>query len=122
VLQVNGTGGFVLGDFITINPGGANAEGAQIAGFGSIDLFNPLRFNHAAGEPIVLAGQRRCLTFNQKLHLIHGIARHFGARAGSPKYEAAYDVNHDGVINSRDIKLVVHTPTCKHHHDDDDDD
>ena len=61
-----------------------------------------------------------CLTFGQKLHLTIGILRRMGAHEGDRAYKARYDVNHDGVIDIKDLVRVIETPTC-HHHDDEDD-
>jgi hypothetical protein len=45
--------GFQIGEEVVIDPGGSNAEVGTIARFGSIILSSPLRYDHAAGEPIV---------------------------------------------------------------------
>lgn len=52
---VTSNDGFAIGDWVTLNPGGTNEETARIIGFGSFILDRPLRFDHAAGETIVLA-------------------------------------------------------------------
>ncbi len=52
-LAVASTTGFNVGDRIRINPGGANEEDNEIAGFGSVLLSSPLEFDHAAGELVI---------------------------------------------------------------------
>jgi len=123
---------------ITINPGGANEEQNQIAGFGSIILVTPLKNPHAAGEAVVEtaapeptatptrtatatstpAPPAACLTLGQKTELIIGIIKRFGAERGERRYKAKYDVNGTGIIGILDIEMVLDTPTCrpKHHH------
>ena len=61
---------------------------------------------------------QNCLTFGQKVSLTIGILRRFGAHEGDRLYKARYDVNHDGVIDIKDLTRVIETPTC-HRHDDD---
>ncbi len=51
-IEVAGEQGFAIGDPIVINPGGANEEENQIAGFGSFLLEFPLAEDHDAGEPV----------------------------------------------------------------------
>jgi hypothetical protein len=53
VLDADGEGAFTVGGTIIINPGGATEERRTIAGFGSILLTEPLRFDHEAGELVV---------------------------------------------------------------------
>ncbi|TAK60580.1 MAG: hypothetical protein EPO22_09145 [Dehalococcoidia bacterium] len=62
----------------------------------------------------------QCLKFGQKVELVIGILKRFGAHEGQKKYKAKYDVNHDGVIDAADLLQVANTPTChRGHHDDD---
>jgi len=49
-----------------------------------------------------------------------GILNRYGAHEGNRRYKAQFDVNHDGVIDAKDLAQVGETPTCHHHHDDDD--
>ena len=53
-----------------------------------------------------------CESAGQKVSLIVGIIRRFGARIGDRRYQPRYDVNHDGVINQLDLQRVFGTPTC----------
>jgi hypothetical protein len=129
VLEVLSTSGFAVGDSIVIDQGASNAEVSQISGFGSILLESPLHFAHQSGESVDLTTAptptptpTRCLTLNQKIRLVIGILRHFGAHAGSHRYRARYDVNHDGIINIDDLRQVLLTPTCNRHHRHHDDD
>lgn len=48
----------MAGDYILINPGGDNEEGNQVIGFGSLLLVSPLKYNHAAGEGVVIITER----------------------------------------------------------------
>jgi hypothetical protein len=64
---------------------------------------------------------QNCLTFDQKIHLLIGIARHFGAHSGTRGYDPEFDVNHDNVIDFADFVQVLHTPTCRNHHHGDND-
>lgn len=57
-LQVSNTGGFLAGDLIRINPGGANQEDNQVVGFGSLLLATPLQLDHLTGEPVVVLSTR----------------------------------------------------------------
>ena len=52
-LQVSHIRGRFEGESIVINQGGATEEVAVVAGFGSIVLQSPLRYDHAVGEIIV---------------------------------------------------------------------
>ncbi len=58
-------------------------------------------------------GPQRCLTVRDKVGLLLGIVAHYGARIGDRRYDSRYDVNHDGVINFGDIRLVLNTPSCR---------
>lgn len=49
------TDNFKIGDIVVINQGGANQETGTYASKGSIILACPLKFDHAAGEPVALA-------------------------------------------------------------------
>lgn len=60
-LQVYNTQAFIPGDLILINPGGENEEGNLVTGFGSLLLFSPLQYAHAAGEPVVIVSTRSYL-------------------------------------------------------------
>jgi hypothetical protein len=51
----------------------------------------------------------QCLTFGQRISLIVNIAIRLGA---NKSYDARFDVNHDGVINVRDLLQVIRTPVC----------
>jgi len=57
-LNTNDTQGFVVGDYIHINPGGENQEDNQVSGFGSLLLVAPLKYAHTAGEPVVIITKR----------------------------------------------------------------
>jgi len=48
--------GFAIGDFVTLNPGGANEESGQVVGFGSMILGAGLKFDHDAGEMVSRVG------------------------------------------------------------------
>jgi hypothetical protein len=57
-----------------------------------------------------------CLTLGQKISLLIGIFHHFGKHEGQQGYRARYDLNHDGVIDWEDVRIVIETPRCRHHH------
>jgi hypothetical protein len=68
-IEVASTAGFDVLDLIVINPGGANEEMNQVAGFGSLLLMRPLQFNHAAGEAIeVVEAPQTTLTERARAH------------------------------------------------------
>ena len=67
----------------------------------------------ATGEP-----HDGCLTHRQKIRLLIGILRHYGAEAGERRYVRKFDVNGDGVIDVDDIMLVLDAPSCHHEHHD----
>jgi len=46
------------------------------------------------------------------LNLIIGVVRRLGATAGSPRYNARYDVDGDGVIDFSDLVIVLRAPNC----------
>lgn len=48
--------GFAIGDYVTLNPGGANEESGQVVGFGSLILGAGLKFDHVAGEMVARVG------------------------------------------------------------------
>ncbi|HYM16619.1 MAG TPA: hypothetical protein VEZ14_13775 [Dehalococcoidia bacterium] len=56
-----------------------------------------------------------CLTQGQKISLIIGIFFRMGAHQGQHRYNARFDVNHDGVIDVNDLLQVLAAPTCGHH-------
>ncbi len=51
------TDGFAVGQQVSINPGGANAETGTISAFGSIILGSTLKYTHQAGEVIVVTAR-----------------------------------------------------------------
>jgi len=65
-LTVSDTRGFLVGDLIRINPGGANQEDNRIVGFGSILLATPLQFDHMTGEPVILLSKHLYLSIVTK--------------------------------------------------------
>jgi hypothetical protein len=62
-----------------------------------------------------------CLSFGQKVRLVVGILKRLSAHRGDRRYDPQYDVNHDGVIDIKDVMQVVQTPICSRHHDRHDD-
>jgi hypothetical protein len=54
-----------------------------------------------------------CLTLGEKLHLLIGILIRFGAEEGDRHYKAKYDLNDDGKIGWKDLKVLFETPTCR---------
>ena len=54
-VQVRSTGGFTPGSVVTFNAGGPTEETARVVAIGSLVLADPLRFNHGAGEPVVVS-------------------------------------------------------------------
>jgi hypothetical protein len=56
---------------------------------------------------------QNCLNVKTRLFLIFGILDHFGARAGSPKYVAQFDINKDRKIDWQDLAKVFLTPACR---------
>jgi hypothetical protein len=53
-----------------------------------------------------------CLTFLDKLKLLVNVLHHLGAKEGQRRYDARYDLNHDGRINIIDAVLVLKIPLC----------
>jgi len=41
-----------------------------------------------------------------------GILLRFGARAGDRRYQAQYDLNHDGFIDALDLLVLASMPLC----------
>jgi hypothetical protein len=56
-----------------------------------------------------------CFTLGEKLFLILGILKRFGAREGHWRYKELYDLNDDGKINWKDLEIVLETPLCRRH-------
>jgi hypothetical protein len=55
-----------------------------------------------------------CLTPGQKLWLLVGIFRRYGAQEGTWRYKGRFDVNYDGRIDWKDAKAVIDAPLCRH--------
>ena len=55
----------------------------------------------------------RCFTRREKLRVLREIVRRLGARHEHRRYDAKYDVNHDGVIDVRDISALLDAPLCR---------
>lgn len=64
-IQVGSTGGFEVGGYIRINPGGENQEDNQVTGFGSLLLAAPLKYEHSSGEKVVVLSNHLYLLTNQ---------------------------------------------------------
>jgi hypothetical protein len=117
-LPVNNTGGFEVGDLITINPGGGNEETKEIAGFASIILTEGLAFPHFAGEAIVLAVQpaptsTRTVTSTpppvtktaQVTRTAH-VTRTATAKPTEKPEDHCADVTNDGRVTFKDVKKI----------------
>ena len=57
--------------------------------------------------------QAGCVTFLEKFRLVIGVLTHFNARIGQRRYDARFDLNHDGRINSIDVFIALNTPICQ---------
>jgi hypothetical protein len=105
-----------------INPGGATEETNTVTGFGSLLLAEPLRFDHAVGELVVVVdtpdptatstAPAGCVS-GQKLGTILIVLLRFGSREGQRRYHAAFDLNGDRRIGVRDLELALTLPVCR---------
>ena len=107
-LQVGWTTGFTPGDFIQINPGGANQEDNQIAAIGSFMLVSPLQFDHQEGEQVIRDKDGDGCTDVQEL----GPNPSLGGQRDLNSFWDFFDVPagglpRDGAVNSFDIGAVV---------------
>lgn len=53
-----------------------------------------------------------CVTAKQRVSLINGVFRRMGTQAGERRYSIRYDVNRDGIIDSRDALTIAAWPAC----------
>jgi hypothetical protein len=53
-----------------------------------------------------------CVTFLDKLRLLVNVLGRVGSKEGQRRYDARYDLNHDGRINIIDAVLVLRIPLC----------
>jgi hypothetical protein len=52
------------------------------------------------------------MPLGQQLSLIRSIARRLGTAAGDRRYSRRMDLNSDGVIDNRDVKIAMQAPIC----------
>ena len=52
------------------------------------------------------------MTVGEKVSLTVGIVMRSGAVEGERRYKPRFDLNEDGVIDSRDLAIVLDAPLC----------
>jgi hypothetical protein len=58
-----------------------------------------------------------CWTLQRKFKVLKQVLRRLGSEEGERRYQARYDLDHDGDIDWRDVEIIfVDIPTCPHRH------
>jgi len=66
----------------------------------------------ATATPTTAPGHGGCVSFFARQRLMVGVLRRLGTRAGQRHYDAQYDLNGDGKIDSRDLRIALTSPAC----------